>query len=612
MNYYADIVARTVKALFDVDITIKLSQPDPKFGDVATNIALQLAGRLGESPREIAETIAKELHSSGEFLDVTIAGPGFINMRIAAKRLNNTLEQAFASETPFGNNNDGVNRVAVVEYPSPNMAKPYSVGHLRSGNQGWAARNLLMATGWQVITDDHLGDYGAPFGIWVVGFKEFSSEEQLAEGGVYELGRVYIETRQAMKDEAERGEQQLADRAQDWLLKLENGDPEAVELSEKFNAISLEHIHTVMQRLGISTDYEYGEKFFAPYGKKCVQDLLAQGIATQNDDGSVIVDLSDQGIDTPLLIQKSNGAALYATTDLATILWREEHWRPSKVVYSVGAEQKFYFEQLAALAKKLGIETELYHLWFGTIDQITEDGKREKMSSRKGVVLMEELLDEAERKARANTKSEDMTDQDIRKIAVGAIKFSDFAADRRTGMLFNWDTMFSLTGFSGPYIQYAAVRINKILRDNGIELATSSNSLFWEAREDGERVSDEPCDDYSRADRKDQPSSEKSAPSIESLQNNDYDFESEKSLLLKLMEYPETISVAARELEPHRVANYVYELARELNRYYEQTPVATKEVPDDIKQARLGLLVKVSTVFEHALGILGIEIPSRM
>ena len=580
MNQYADIVAAAVKRLFSIDRAIKLSRPDSQFGDMATNVALQIAGRVGDSPREVAEKLAAELRSQEEFSSVEVAGPGFINLRVAARRLNDDLERAFHSEQPFGNSQDGAGRTVVVEYPSPNMAKPYSVGHLRSGNQGWAARNLLKATGWQVITDDHLGDYGAPFGIWVVGFKKFSSEQQLAEGGVYELGRVYIETRQAIKDEAECGEHHLADEVQHWLLKLEDGDDEALKLSEKFNTISLEHIHGVMQRLGISTEYEYGEKFFAPYGKKCVQDLLERGIATQNDDGSVIVDLSGQGIETPLLIQKSNGAALYATTDLATILWREEHWRPAKVVYSVGAEQKFYFEQLAALAKKLGIETELYHLWFGTIDQITEDGKREKMSSRKGVVLMEELLDEAEKTARANAKSENMTDEDIRKIAVGAIKFSDFAADRRTGMLFDWGTMFSLTGFSGPYVQYAAVRVNKILRDNGVS-AELTESSFRETREDGERVSD-------------------------------YDFEAEKALFLKLMEYPEVVAAAARELEPHRVANYVYELARELNRYYEQTPVATKDVPDDVKQARLATLVKVSMVFEGALGVLGIEIPARM
>lgn len=566
MEQYKNVVLAAVNTFTDQVFDIKLSRPDPKFGDLATNAALQIAGKLGQNPRDIAEKIAAVLRTNELFDSIDIAGPGFINMRVSARGLNRLLRDEFAGDKAYGSNQIGAGKLAVVEYPSPNMAKPYSVGHLRSGNQGWAARNLLKMSGWNVITDDHLGDYGAPFGIWVVGFKRFSSEERLSQGGVYELGRVYIETRQALKDEAMRGETTLAGEVQSWLLKLEDNDPEAVKLSDTFNKISLDHIHTVMNRLGISTDYEYGEKFFAPLGKKCVQDLLASGIATQNLDGSVIVDLLDQSIETPLLIQKSNGAALYATTDLATIMWREENWHPDKVVYSVGAEQKFYFEQLAALAKKLGIKTDLYHLWFGTIDQITEDGKREKMSSRKGVVLMEELLDVAEAKARTNSKSDDMSDEDIRRIAIGAIKFSDFASDRRTGMLFDWETMFNLTGYSGPYVQYAAVRVNKILRDN-----PSSDSTI-----------------------------------------DDYDYAPEKAILLKIAEYPEVVEVAARELEPHRVAGYVYELARELNRYYEQTPVATDEVPESVKHLRLAVLEEVATVFTSGLSILGIDIPSKM
>ena len=603
MNQYAEIVAQAIRMIFSVEVEVKLSRPEPKFGDYATNAALQIAKQVGQNPREVAEQIAEKLRENGEFSEVAIAGPGFINLRIAAVKLNDDLTAQFNSGATFGENDDGAGKAAVVEYPSPNMAKPYSVGHLRSGNQGWAARNLLRATGWRVITDNHLGDSGSPFGYWVVGFERFSSEEKLSTGGIYELGRCYVEVRSALKEEEARGETTIADEAQQWLIRLEQGDSEAVELSERFNKISLEHIHNVMNRLGISTDYEYGERFFVPFGKKSVQDLLSKGIATQNDDGSVIIDLTEQGIDTPILIQKSNGAALYATTDLATILWREENWHPDKVVYCVGVEQKFYFEQLAALAKKLGIDTELYHLWYGMIDQMTEDGKREKMSSRKGVVLMEELLDEAEKTARANSKSDDMADEDIKKIAVGAIKFTDFASDRRTGMLFDWSTMFSLTGFSGPYVQYAAVRVNKILRDNGRENPTDSSS-----REHSSRLSSQSSSltrsPSSRVSRDDE--------SVEQTTANTYDYEAEKALLLKLTEYPEVVAMAARELEPHRVATYVYELARELNRYYEQTPVATSEVPENIKSARLNVLKKTAQVFEHGLGILGIEIPNRM
>ena len=562
MDVLALSIQEMVKQLFGVDQAVQLSRPDAQFGDYATNVAMQLAKPLGKNPRDIAGQLADGLRATGDFSDVSVAGPGFINLRLAARSLARTLEQQWG--LAYGENTDGAGKTVVVEYPSQNMAKPYSIGHLRPGNQGWAAKRLMEATGWTVITDNHLGDYGAPFGIWVVGFLQFSSDEALAKDGVYELGRVYIKTKKALKDEKARGETTLADAVQAWLLKLERGDDEAVAYSQRFKEISLEHIHTIMERLKISTDYELGEAFFAPQGKVIVQDLLEKGVAVQNEDHSVIIPLDEYGIETPLLVQKSNGAALYATTDLATMLYRETTWHPDRVIYAVGAEQQFYFSQLFAMAKKLGIHTEFVHLWFGMIDQVGEDGTREKMSSRKGVVLMEELLNTAEAKARAIVAEREVSDDDVQKIALGAIKFSDFTADRRTNILFDWDSIFALTGFSGPYIQYAAVRVNKLLHDNA-----------------GDR------------------------PAVV-----DYEYEPEKQIIMKLLAYPEVVRGAARELEPHRLATYLYELARDLNRYYETTRVGDAEPVE--RAARLALLEKVSYVFAHALDLLGIEVPSRM
>jgi arginyl-tRNA synthetase len=564
MDKTALTIQNTVKQLFDIDQTIQLTRPDPQFGDFASNVAMQLAKPLGKNPREIAEQLAEKLRDNSNFSEVSIAGPGFINLRISARNLVDTLNQEWGPT--YGENQDGAGKTVIVEYPSNNMAKPYSIGHLRSGNQGWAVKRLMEACGWKVITDNHLGDYGAPFGIWVVGFLKFSSDEKFAERGVYELGDVYIKTKQALKDEADRGETTLADQVQQWLLKYENGDTEAVNFSKRFNEISLGHIHQIMARLKISTDFELGETFFAPKGKQAVQDLLARGVAVKNDDGSVIIPLDDYGFDVPILLQKSNGAALYATTDLATLLYREETWHPDRVIYAVGGEQQFYFNQIFAMAKKLGIKTELIHLWFGLIDQINDDGTREKMSSRKGVVLMEELLDQAESKAREIVKGRDVTDDDVKKVALGAIKFNDFTSDRRTNILFNWDSIFALSGFSGPYVQYAAVRVNKILKDN--------------------------------------PTNQ--------TETTDYDYQPEKSLVMKILDYPEAVRLSARDLEPHKIATYLYEFARELNRYYELTPVATKEVDESIKQARLAILRKISQIFAHGLSLLGIEVPDSM
>ena len=561
MNKVAEIINQLIEEKFNIKTEVSLTRPRPEFGDFATNIAMQLAGKLSKNPREIAEELAGELSKNEIFENVEIAGPGFLNLRVSAKELEKILSQEFSDR--FGSNNEGEGKLALIDGPSPNMAKPYSVGHLRPGNQGWAAKKLLEFSGWKVITDNHLGDYGTPFGIWVVGFEMFSNEERLAKRGVYELGDVYIKTKAAMKEQGEGG--QIEKKAEEWLLKLENGDEEALNYSNKFKEISLKHIHDVMARLKISTDYEYGEAFFAPKGKAAVQKLIESGVAVQNEDGSVIVPLEEYGFDVPLLVQKSNGAALYATNDLATILFREEEFAPDKVIYSVGAEQQFYFSQIFAMAKKLGIKTDLYHLWFGVIDQLNEDGTREKMSSRKGVVLMEELLDKAEERAREIVAGRDVSEEDVKKIALGAIKFSDFTADRRTNILFDWENIFALTGFSGPYVQYSAVRVNNILRKE---------------------------------------------QNFELVDFEEYNFEAEKNIILQLLAFPETVKMAVRDLEPHKISKYLYDLAREMNRYYEKTRVSN--APEIEKSARLTLLKKVSKTFENGLDLLGIEIPEKM
>lgn len=564
-------ISQIVKDVFDVEVAIELTRPDEQFGDYSTNVSLQLAGKVGKNPREIGEALAAELRKDSRYSKVDVAGPGFVNITVPASSLFASLKSHIDAATSqglaYGASQTGKGKVAVVEFPSPNMAKPYSVGHMRPANQGWAMKQLLEATGWQVITDNHLGDYGTPFGKWVVGFLKYSSQEALAQKGIYELARVYIDITQALKAEKEAGETALADEVQSWLLRLEQHDEQALAYSKQFNELSLAHMHHVMSRLEISTQYELGEAFFAPMGKQIITELLAHGIAQQNDDGSIIAPLDDQGIDVPILLQKSNGAALYATSDLATLRYRETHWHPQRVLYHVGAEQQFHFRQVFALARKMDISTELIHVSHGMIDQLTDDGTREKMSSRKGVVLMEELLDRAEATARQMVKGDGLAEDDIRAIALGTIKFTDFAQDRKMGMLFDWDTMFSLTGRSGPFVQYAAVRINKILHDF-----------------DGANAQPAP----------------------------DYQWDAERGVILQLLGYPELVERAAHDCEAHLVASYVYDLAKLMNRYYEHTQIATEGVSSAERQSRLYLLSVVSGVMSHALSLLGIRVPAKM
>ena len=559
MDALKDKIAEIIKRLYGAEVAVDFSPvPAEIEGDYSCNVAMRLAKAAGKAPREIATEIIAELPAEYEY---TIAGPGFINIGVSGRALFAQLDGAWNDN--YGYNESGAGKVAVSEFPSTNMAKPYSVGHLRPGTQGWAAKRILEANGWKVITDNHLGDAGTPFGIWATGFKR--SGKLIDEVTIYDLGEIYIQMKADMKAEAAAGGHALADAAQDWLLKLEAGDAEAKELSERFNKISLDHIHGVMKRMDLVTDYELGESFFVERGKELVKKFLAEGKFVQNEDGSVICPLDEFGIEVPMLMLKSNGAALYATTDLACLDYRLHEWKADRLIYAVGAEQKFYFEQLFAVAKKLGWNAEMQHVWFGTIDQVGEDGKREKMSSRKGVVLLEAMLDDAEKRVRENFAGTELSDEDVRRVAVGAIKYSDFIADRKTGILYDPNKIFALTGQSGPFCQYACVRMRRILEKNA---------------------------DFAGAEF------------------GDYDFVAEKTILQKLLEFPGLVAAIADNLEAHRVAGYCFELAQELNRYYENAPITSAEPA--VKAARLWTIQRAATVLERGLDLLGIQIPDKM
>lgn len=559
MDNLKEQIKGVINDLYGVDETVDFaSVPSEIEGDYSTNVAMRLARQVGKNPRQIAQEIIDGLGESD--FELTIAGPGFINVTVSGKVLKKQLDAAWSDA--YGDNDSGKGKVAISEFPSTNIAKPYSVGHLRPGTQGWAAKMVLEANGWKVITDNHLGDVGTPFGIWAAGFKRAGIPEDKVT--IYDLGNIYIQMKADLKDEEKAGEHVLADEVQDWLLKLEAKNPEAVALSEHFKKISMTHTHEVMGRLGISTELEMGESCFVERGKQAVVEYLEKGLFEKNEDGSVICRLDEYGIDVPMLMQKSNGAALYATTDLGCMLYRAENLHPDKIVYAVGAEQKFYFEQLFAMAKKIGLNVDNYHLWFGTIDQISPEGKREKMSSRKGVVLMEELLNDAEKRVRENFGAE-LSDEDIAKVAVGAIKYSDFIADRKTGILYDPDKIFALTGQSGPFCQYADVRLRRILEKNA---------------------------DFARVDFA------------------NYDWEAEKNVLQILLRFPEVVANVAEKFEMHKIAAFAFELAQELNRYYEKTPISTAEPAE--KSARLELIAQADQVLTRALNLLGIEIPSKM
>lgn len=533
---------------------------NPKAGSHLALPCFRFAKELESSPAEIAQKIALTLEIDG-IGKIEQQGP-YLNFWIEPATLHEGVVgsiEASMSDQP------ALNKTIIVEFLSPNLAKPLSIGHFRNVLQGRALVLMHKNAGYTVVTDNHIGDWGTVFGMWVVGFEKFSSEEKLAVGGVEELGRMYVEMRKALKEEEGNEETPLADSVQQWLLKLENNDPQAWDYHARFTDISLSSITEQMSELDIVFDNNLGESFFVERGKEMVVELLESGDAIKNQDGSVVVPLAEQGIDTPMLIQKSNGAALYHTSDIATIDYRERTWNPEMVIYVVGMEQQFHFKQLFAANKKVGwSDAELIHHWYGLIEEVDEDGKRSKMSSRKSAVYMADLIKLAIERARA-AAPEDLSEEDVKRIAHGALTFREFSASHTGNTVFDWDSMFSLSGFSGPYVQYATVRINSIL---------------------------------------DKASGETGQPP------SGYDWSEYADILWLLNRYDGVIGEANIDREYHKLAEYAYELARAWNKFYDSSPILTSE--GDERQARLWLAQTIGRYLERSLYLLGIKIPSKM
>lgn len=567
LNRFSESLRSEINNILSTSYDFEVNEAHPKTGaDLAVPL-FSVAKELGKNPNELAIELSTKLQ-----LDAATKiepASGFLNIWLKPQTLAYELSQDIEKNNRYGfwpDLNKG--KLALCEYPSPNMAKPFSVAHIRPSLQGYANQQLLKAVGYKTISDDHLGDTGRPFGMWVVGFQRYGSEERLTKNGAYELSECYIKINEDLKQEEAKGQTTTQEEVQSWIQKLEAGDQEALDYQTKFTTASKAHLEVVYKRLGISTDYALAESFYVKRGHKLADELLKSGIA-QISDGAIIITLEEFGFDTPVMLRKSNGTSLYSATDLATLEYRDHEFKADEVFIHTGEEQNFYFRQLEALRQKLGYKGKVNHLWHGLVNQVNEDGTVSKMSSRKGVVYLENFLDKAEDIARSRVQGADtISDEDIKKISLGAVKFNDFTADRKNGTTFDWDTIFNLQGFSGPFVQYAGVRIKSILEKLDEDIS-EQNEL-----------------------------------------NTDYDFQQEGSLLLMLAQYPEVVKKAAEKYEPHHLATYAFDLAKELNRYYEEVNIINSE--DNEKEARVWLLKLTYQVLESSLGVLGIDIPNRM
>ncbi|KPK54845.1 MAG: hypothetical protein AMJ63_01920 [Myxococcales bacterium SG8_38_1] len=553
---------------------------DPKFGDFQINGAMKLGKELGKPPRELAQPIAAALADIDAIEKAEVAGPGFVNIHLSDAWIAKTLTKALRDRDRDGVPEiDDVEKV-VVDFSSPNIAKQMHVGHLRSTIIGDAISRILSFVGHDVVRDNHLGDWGTQFGLLIVGMREWGEEAALQADPIAELERVYkLASERAGDDES------FADQARAELAKLQTGDADNRKLWEHFVEVSRTALDAVYDELDVSFDLWLGESSYHDALPGVVDDLLGKGIARE-DDGAVCVfwnEIDDAPKNlrkqkTPFIVRKKDGAFLYSTTDIATVLYRRGELGADRALYVVDNRQGLHFQQLFALVKLLGVDMALEHIGFGTV--LGRDGKPLRTRDASGqVITLTSLLVESQQRARARidegiaegrlrVRPEEM-DEVSRIVGIGAVKYADLRQNRLSDYQFDWDKMISFQGNAGPYLQYAYARCASIFAKGGLDMD--------EAAADATIALESPT---------------------------------EKTLGKHLLRFADVVHQAAATSQPHLICEHVYELARAFNGFYAECPVLDAE--GSTKESRLGLTAMTARQIRRGLGLVGIGVVDRM
>ena len=537
---------------------------DPRFGDYQTNAALVLGKQRGEGPRTLAERILARLDVGELCESPTVAGVGFINFTLRADAVAKKAGELLEDER-LGVAKAGSTRRIVIDFGSPNVAKPMHVGHIRSIVLGDALARIASFLGHEVIRDNHIGDWGTQFGMVIWGWKNLLDRQSLARDPLAEIVRIYKETNQRATSDP-----QVREACRQELVKLQAGDRENLDIWNECVAFSMQDFEHVYKLLDIHYDIQCGESFYNDRLPATVDRLLKSGIA-EISEGAVVVFFRDNPelADKPCIIRKRDGGFNYATTDIATVDYRINELKANTVWVVVGAPQVLHFKQIFEIARREGYTADFRHIPFGSI--LGEDRKLMKTRSGENVPLRE-LLEEACRRARkiVDEKNPDLSEADkidiTQKIGIGAVKYADLSQYRMTDYVFSWDRMLSLQGNTAPYLQNAYVRIRSIFRKAG-----------------------EP------------------APKIDKLTLTD---RSEINLAKRLCQFAEIVPQLLNDFRPNILANYLFELANSFHTFYEACPVLKSEEP--VRSSRLALCDLSGRVLQRGLDLLGIKVPEKM
>jgi arginyl-tRNA synthetase len=555
---------------------------DAKHGDYQANCAMSLAKVLGKKPRDIAQEVVNRLDLGDLLEPPEIAGPGFINLRLQTPWLAKQV-QALTADDRLGVAPQAA-KTYVIDYSSPNVAKPLHVGHLRSTIIGDAISRILRFLGHTVVTDNHLGDWGTQFGILLYGYKNLLDKVSYQKDPVRELARIYIEVRKLIGNEDEdEAHNPIADACRAETAKLHHGDPENNRLWQEFMPHCLAEIHVVYKKLGILPfDHEHGESFYNPLLPGVVEALLQAKVAESGDGGAIIIRFSE---DKVALIRKRDGAFTYTTSDLATIQYRMEHFKPNGLLYVVDFRQGQHFANLFEAAKRWGVaNVEMTHISFGSVLGAT--GK--PISTRKGdgtelIDLINKAVElglqkyeesHAERKAQGHDVPElnDAVKHSIAEtVGIGAVKYADLSQNRTSDYKFDYDKMLATEGNTATYMQYAYAR---------------NRSIFRKAEIDPQSLHANP-----------------SAVLLETPY--------ERALAMQLLKLEESLLAAAAEYEPSKVTAYLWDLAKTYSGFFQNCPVIRAE-SESLKTSRLLLCDLTARVLQRCLQLLGINTVERM
>ncbi len=537
---------------------------DPRFGDYQTNAALVLGKQRCENPRTVAEKILEHLDVVDLSEAPTIAGAGFINFKLRGEAIAKKAAGIFADER-LGVARSASPRKIVIDFGSPNVAKPMHVGHIRSTALGDALARIAAFLGHDVIRDNHIGDWGTQFGMVIWGWKNLLDRNALGRDPLTEIVRIYKETNaRSTSDPAVR------EACRQELVKLQSGDKENTDIWNECVALSMQDFEHVYELLDVHYDIQCGESFYNDRLAGVVDRLLKSKIAEVSE-GAVVVFFREipELADKPCIIRKSDGGFNYATSDIATVEYRINDLKRDTLWYVVGAPQTLHFKQIFEIARREGYQADSRHIPFGNI--LGEDRKLMKTRSGENVPLRQ-VLEEACARARKiiDEKNPDLSDAEktdiARTIGIGAVKYADLAQYRMTDYVFSWDKMLALQGNTAPYLQNAYVRIRSIFR------------------------------------KANQP-----APKIDNFTLKE---PAEVNLAKRLCQFAEVVPQVLNDFRPNILANYLFELANSFHGFYEACPVLKSEEP--LRSSRLALCDLTGRVLQHGLDLLGIKVPEKM